>query len=108
MSELSRPVLENGLVVAELEASPKVKKPSMYLVILLNDDFTPMDFVVAVLIEFFAKTLVLATHIMLQVHYQGRGVCGVYTREIAETKVAIVNAYARSYDYPLLCTMEVA
>jgi ATP-dependent Clp protease adaptor protein ClpS len=108
MSDISRPVLENGLVVAEVETTPKVKKPSMYLVILLNDDFTPMDFVVAVLIEFFAKTFILATQIMLQVHYQGRGVAGVYTREIAETKVAIVNAYARSHDYPLLCTMEVA
>lgn len=108
MSEMSRPVLENGLVVAEVETSPKVKKPSMYLVILLNDEFTPMDFVVVVLMEFFAKTLMLATQIMLQVHYQGRGVCGVYTREIAETKVALVNAYARSHDYPLLCTMEIA
>ncbi len=102
------PVIESVLVVSEIEADTKVKKPSMYLVILLNDDFTPMDFVVEVLMKFFGKSAELATLIMLQVHYQGRGVCGVYTREIAETKVALVNAYARSHEHPLLCTMQMA
>jgi ATP-dependent Clp protease adaptor protein ClpS len=108
MREKWAPVIESGLVVAEVNVSIEVKKPSMYLVILMNDDFTPMDFVVKVLREFFTKTFEMATLIMLQVHYQGRGVCGVYTREIAETKVALVNAYARDQDYPLLCTMVVA
>lgn len=108
MSDYSRSELEGGLIVLESDVSPEVKKPSMYAVVLLNDDFTPMDFVVKVLMEFFAKTAEKATQIMLQVHYQGRGTCGVYTREIAETKVAQVNAYSRSFDYPLLCIMEVA
>lgn len=108
MSEIMRPDVVGGLVVAEVEATPEVKKPSMYLVVLLNDDFTPMDFVVLVLLEFFGKTREMANQIMMKVHYEGRGICGVYTREIAETKVAQVNAYARSHEHPLLCVMEVA
>lgn len=94
--------------VALEEARPKIKEPPMYKVVLLNDDFTPMDFVVAILTEFFAMTSERATLVMMQVHTQGRGVCGVFTREIAETKVAQVGAYARSHEYPLLCIMEVA
>ncbi|MDQ2993592.1 MAG: ATP-dependent Clp protease adapter ClpS [Pseudomonadota bacterium] len=105
MGNMLRHSTEMGLVVEV--ASPKVKLPSMYLVVLLNDDFTPMDFVVEVIVEFFTKTIERATEIMLQVHFKGKGVCGLYTREIAETKVAQVNAYARSHEFPLLCVMEV-
>lgn len=108
MNEKWAPVIESELEVGELSVDLKVKKPSMYVVILINDDFTPVGFVVEVLMKYFGKSAELATLIMLQVHYQGRGVCGVYTREIAETKVALVNAYARSHEHPLLCTMQVA
>lgn len=87
-------------------AKPKLKKPPLYKVILLNDDYTPMDFVVHILEVFFGLSLENATRIMLQVHFQGRGVCGTYTREIAETKVAQVNHYARENQHPLLCVME--
>lgn len=93
-----------GLIVEE--AKPELKKPSMYQVVLLNDDFTPMEFVVEVLINFFAKDKVQATKIMLQVHHDGKGVCGIYTCEIAETKVALVNEYAREQSHPLMAIME--
>jgi len=93
--------------VSEKSVNPKLKQPLMYRVILINDDYTPMEFVVVVLMEIFTMTRVRATEVMLAVHYEGRGVCGVFTREIAEAKVAQVNAYARSHEYPLLCTMEV-
>ena len=91
---------------AEAEVLPAVKVPKKYKVILLNDDYTPMDFVVDVLKRFFRLNEELATQIMLQVHILGKGVCGIYTRDIAETKVAQVNDYARSHEHPLLCTME--
>jgi len=97
---------DEGLVVQE--AKPKLKKPPMYKVVLLNDDFTPMEFVVHVLEKFFRMDRVKAMRIMLHVHTQGRGLCGVYNREIAETKVAQVNDYSRSNNHPLLCTMEAA
>lgn len=84
----------------------KTKKPSMYRVLLLNDDFTPMDFVVHVLERFFGKNKEEATEIMLQVHRQGVGVCGVYTYEVAETKVNLVMDYARKNEHPLQCTLE--
>lgn len=84
----------------------KPKKPSMYRVLLLNDDFTPMDFVVHVLERFFSKNKQEATEIMLQVHRRGVGVCGVYTYEVAETKVNMVMDYARKNEHPLQCTME--
>ena len=84
----------------------KAKKPSLYRVLLLNDDFTPMDFVIHVLEKFFAKTRDEATEIMLQVHHSGVGVCGIYTYEIAETKVADVINHARKHEHPLQCTME--
>ena len=89
-------------------ARPKTKKPSMYKVLLLNDDYTPMEFVVHVLEHFFNLHSEAATRVMLQVHTQGKGVCGTYTREIAETKVAHVNEYSRDNHHPLLCTMEYA
>jgi ATP-dependent Clp protease adaptor protein ClpS len=100
-------VKEWGSLVVQ-EARPKIKKPNLYKVMLLNDDFTPMDFVVGVLISFFNLTKERATTIMLQVHLEGRGICGVYTYDIAETKVAQVNTYARSSEFPLLCSMEIA
>jgi ATP-dependent Clp protease adaptor protein ClpS len=84
----------------------RTKKPSMYRVLLLNDDFTPMDFVVHVLEKFFGKTRQESTEIMLQVHRRGVGVCGVYTYEVAETKVNMVMDYARKNEHPLQCTME--
>ena len=80
----------------------------MYKVILNNDDYTPMDFVVEVLQKFFAMDVDKATQVMLAVHYQGKGVCGLFTAEIAETKVAQVNKFARTHEHPLLCTMEQA
>lgn len=88
------------------EAKPQLKKPTMYQVILLNDDFTPMQFVVTVLEHFFGLSEQSATQIMFQIHNQGKGVCGIYTYDIAETKVALVSDYARQHEYPLLCDME--
>lgn len=84
----------------------KPKKPAMFRVLLLNDDFTPMDFVVHVLERFFGKNKQEATEIMLHVHRKGVGVCGVYTYEVAETKVNLVMDYARKNEHPLQCTME--
>lgn len=78
----------------------------MYQVVLLNDDYTPMDFVVAVLQMFFAMNHERATQVMLHVHTRGKGVCGVFTREVAETKVTQVNEFARKHHHPLLCTLE--
>lgn len=89
-------------------SKPKLARPPLYCVLLLNDDYTPMDFVVEVLVRFFGMTLEKATQIMLQVHTRGRGVCGVYTREVAESKVTQVNEYSRLSQHPLLCTMEKA
>jgi len=90
------------------ESKPKVKRPPLYKVILLNDDYTPMEFVVQVLEKFFGLGREKATQIMLHVHTRGKGVCGVFTREIAETKVSQVNEYSRRHQHPLLCTMEEA
>lgn len=90
------------------ESKPKLKRPPLYKVILLNDDYTPMEFVVQVLEVFFAMNREKATQIMLHVHTRGMGVCGVFTREIAETKVVQVNDYSRTHQHPLLCTMEEA
>lgn len=93
----------------QLEAvKQKVQPPPMYKVILNNDDYTPMDFVVEVLVRFFRLDNEKANQIMLAVHYQGKGVCGIYTAEIAETKVMQVNQYARKHQHPLMCSMEQA
>ncbi len=89
-----------------LKPRPKTKKPSMYRVLILNDDYTPMDFVVHILERFFNKNRQEATDIMLHVHRRGVGVCGIFTYEVAETKVAQVMDYARSAEQPLQCTME--
>lgn len=97
---------EGGLALEE--AKPRTKRPPLYKVILLNDDFTPMEFVVEVLERFFGMGRDKATQIMLHVHTRGKGVCGVFTYEIAETKVAQVNDYSQQHQHPLLCTMEAA
>lgn len=90
------------------EARPRVKKPPLYKVVLLNDDYTPMDFVVGVLKKFFSMSDDSATRIMLHVHTRGRGVAGTYTYEIAETKAVLVNDYAQQHEHPLQCTLEEA
>lgn len=88
------------------ESRPRLKRPPLYRVILLNDDYTPMEFVVQVLQRVFSLDRNTATRIMLEVHTKGKGVCGVYTYEIAETKVAQVTGMAQQHQHPLLCTME--
>ena len=93
--------------VAEKQAS-RVKPPPIYQVVLLNDDYTPMEFVVGVLQKFFGKGREQATQIMLKVHHEGRGVCGVYPRDIAATKVEQVCSYSRQHQHPLQCVMEEA
>ena len=97
---------ESGLVVQE--SRPEVAEPKRYMVILVNDDFTPMEFVVLILKEFFSLDEEAATRIMLNVHTKGKGVCGIYSKDIAETKVVMVNEFARENEHPLLCTMEQA
>lgn len=92
-----------GVVV---KTRPKTKKPSMYKVIMLNDDYTPMEFVVHVIERFFGKSREEATRIMLHVHQRGVGVCGVFTYEVAETKVTQVMDFARQHQHPLQCTLE--
>jgi ATP-dependent Clp protease adaptor protein ClpS len=92
--------------ISETKVSSEVKMPRKYRVVLLNDDYTPMDFVVEVLKHFFHLQEELAIQVMLQVHIQGKGVCGVFTRDIAETKIALVNEYARVNQHPLLSSME--
>ena len=89
-----------------LKVRPKTKKPSMYKVLILNDDYTPMEFVVHILERFFNKNRQEATDIMLHVHRRGVGICGVFTYEVAETKVAQVMDFARANEQPLQCTME--
>jgi len=101
-----RPEHEHGTVVET--GKPELARPPLYSVLLLNDDYTPMDFVVDVLVRFFAMDLEKATQVMLHVHTRGRGVCGVFSREVAESKVVQVNEYARLNQHPLLCTMEKA
>jgi len=106
MSDKSDNHYEDGLVVQETR--PKLKQPPLYKVVLLNDDYTPMDFVVHILEIFFGMDRESATRIMLEVHTRGKGICGVYTHEIAETKVAQVTNYSRENQHPLLCTTELA
>ena len=95
---------DGGLALQE--AKPELKQPPLFKVVLLNDDFTPMEFVVEILESFFRMNREQATHVMLNVHTQGKGVCGIYTRDIAETKSAQVNQYARESQHPLLCEIE--
>ena len=93
--------------VAE-EVRPKLKKPPLYKVLMINDDFTPMEFVVEVLETFFHMNREQATRIMLTVHTQGKAVCGVFPRDVAETKAALVMDYARDNQHPLMCQVEQA
>lgn len=92
--------------VALAPAKPKLKRPPLYKVVLLNDDYTPMEFVVEILERFFRMNREKATQIMLAVHTQGKGVCGIYPRDIAETKAEQVNQHARDSGHPLLCEVE--
>lgn len=89
-----------------LKSRPQTRRPSLYRVALMNDDFTPMEFVIEVLEKIFGKTRPEATDIMLHVHRRGVGICGVYTYEVAETKVTQVLNYAKENDHPLQCVME--
>lgn len=102
------PLKDSDGDIAVKQAKPQLKRPPMYKVILLNDDFTPMDFVVEILTEFFHMSQEKATQVMLQVHTKGVGVCGTYTKDVAETKVHIVNDYSREHHHPLMCAMEEA
>ena len=88
------------------EAPPEVKRPPLYRVVLLNDDFTPMEFVVDILETIFGMERTRATQVMLEVHTKGKGVCGIFNYEIAETKVAQVTSIAQQQQHPLMCTME--
>lgn len=104
MAEQTNSEHDGELAVQELK--PELKPPKMYKVILLNDDYTPMDFVVEVLESFFRMNREQATQVMMNVHVKGAGVCGVFSRDIAETKVEQVNEYARNNQHPLLSAME--
>jgi ATP-dependent Clp protease adaptor protein ClpS len=104
MSSKDQTTHDDGLALQE--AVPKLKRPPLYKVLILNDDFTPMEFVVQVLESFFGMDREKATRVMLHVHTRGVGVCGVFTKDVAETKVSLVNDYSRSNQHPLLCTME--
>jgi ATP-dependent Clp protease adaptor protein ClpS len=106
---VARPTPDDGQgsVVAERRAQ-KTEPPRMYQVVLLNDDYTPMEFVVMVLQEYFKRDLETATQIMLKIHHEGRGVCGVYSKDVAATKVELVLAAARRGGHPLQCIMEAA
>jgi ATP-dependent Clp protease adaptor protein ClpS len=97
---------EFGGDTALAEAKPWLKRPPMYKVVMLNDDYTPMEFVVEALELFFYVNRERATQLMLQVHTKGKAICGVYTRDIAETKAAQVNQFARDHEHPLLCEIE--
>ena len=97
----------NDVGYAATTEKPKLKKPPLYKVILVNDDYTPMEFVVDVLRSFFGMNVEKATQIMLKVHTEGKGVCGVYSKDVAETKAAQVNDYSRECEQPLMCSVEV-
>jgi ATP-dependent Clp protease adaptor protein ClpS len=97
-----------GADTSVAEATPEVKQPPLFQVVLLNDDYTPMEFVIHVLQKHFQHDLETATMIMLKVHHDGRGVCGVYPKDVAATKVELVLSEARRGQHPLQCTMEAA
>ena len=97
---------DNDVGVLVKEKPPALQKPRLYQVVLLNDDYTPMEFVVELIEKFFSKTRETATRIMLMIHNEGKGVCGVYTQDIAETKAAMVNKYSMQHQHPLLCEAE--
>ena len=97
---------DSGSDVLELPARPKLKRPPLYKVVLLNDDYTPMEFVIDVLQEFFSMNREKATQIMLAVHTSGKGTCGIFSRDVAETKSAQVNQYAQDNEHPLVSIIE--
>jgi ATP-dependent Clp protease adaptor protein ClpS len=97
---------DDDMGVATQEAPPELKKPSLYKVVMLNDDYTPMEFVVEVLEVFFGMNRERATQVMLTVHTEGRATCGIYTRDIAETRAAQVNQFAKDNEHPLVCEIE--
>lgn len=97
---------DEGTGLAVEESKPALKPPSMYRVIMFNDDYTPMDFVVEVLESYFNMNREQATKVMLTVHTQGKANCGAFTRDVAETKAMQVNQYARESQHPLLCEIE--
>lgn len=96
---------DSGIAIAPEKS--KLAQPPLYKVVLINDDYTPMDFVVEVLRSFFNLNIEKATQVMLKVHTEGKGVCGVYSKDVAETKAAQVNDYSRECEHPLLCSVEV-
>lgn len=102
------PSRDGGAVVVTERKAARTKPPSPYQVVMLNDDYTPMEFVVMVLQQYFQRDLDAATHIMLKIHHEGRGVCGVYPKDIAATKVELVLTAARRHGHPLQCIMEAA
>ena len=106
MSDKDRIGRDDRVTGTVVKTRPKTKKPSLYKVLMLNDDYTPMEFVVHVLERFFNKSREEATQIMLHVHRRGVGICGVFTYEVAETKVTQVIAFARQNQHPLQCTLE--
>ncbi|MCH9757297.1 MAG: ATP-dependent Clp protease adapter ClpS [Gammaproteobacteria bacterium] len=100
------PTETEGEMVTEASVELAVQTPKQYQVVLYNDDYTPMEFVVEVVQRFFHLTEDVATRVMMQVHVEGRAVCGVFTHDVAETIVGLVNEYAKLNEYPLLCLME--
>ena len=96
---------ESGLATAR--DKPELARPPLYKVVLINDDYTPMDFVVDILRSFFGMNVEKATQVMLKVHTEGKGVCGAFSKDVAETKAAQVNDYSRECEQPLLCSVEV-
>lgn len=98
---------DSGTGLATTLDKPKLKRPPLYKVVLINDDYTPMEFVVDILCAFFNMNIEKANQIMLKVHTEGKGVCGVFSKDVAETKAAQVNDYSRECEQPLLCSVEV-
>ena len=99
-------LVKKNELLYEQEVKPKIKEPSLYRVIMHNDDFTPMEFVVAVLELFFHLERRIATKIMYEVHMTGHAICGIYSKDVAETKAGQVVEYARKYEHPLMCSIE--
>ena len=106
MSEGDKPNEDNVGGNIKLETNPKTKIPALYRVLMMNDDYTPMEFVIEVLEKFFQKNREAATEVMLHVHQRGVGVCGIYTYDLAETKAMQVMNYARKYEHPLQVQLE--
>ena len=106
MSQKTNEYSTDDVGVLVKEKPPALQKPRLYQVVLLNDDYTPMEFVVELIEKFFSKTRETATRIMLMIHNEGKGVCGIYTQDIAETKAAMVNKYSMQHQHPLLCEAQ--